>query len=46
MKALTERQADVLAFIEAWMMCNGISPSIREISKGMGIQLQAVQTHV
>ncbi|MEY4300689.1 MAG: LexA binding domain [Verrucomicrobiota bacterium] len=44
--SLTERQADVLAFIEVFMMRNGFSPSIREISDGMGVQLQAIHTHL
>jgi repressor LexA len=43
---LTERQSDVLAFIETFMMRNGFSPSVREISEGMSVQLQAIHTHL
>ena len=43
---LTERQADVLAFIEVLMMRNGSSPSIREISDGMGVQIHSIHTHL
>jgi repressor LexA len=43
---LTERQADVLAFIEVFMMRNGFPPSIREISDGVGVQIQAIHTHL
>ena len=43
---LTERQADVLAFIEVFMMKNGSAPSIREISDGMGIQIHGIHDHL
>ena len=43
---LTERQADVLAYIEVFMMRNGFPPSIREISDGMGIQIHSIHQHL
>lgn len=42
----TERQADVLAFIEVSVIRNGSPPSIREISKGMGVQVHSIHTHL
>jgi SOS-response transcriptional repressor LexA len=43
---LTERQADVLAFIEIFMMRNGFPPSNREISDGMGVQVSSIHQHL
>ena len=43
---LTKRQADVLAFIEVFMMRNRFPPSIREISDGMGIQIHSIHRHL
>jgi repressor LexA len=46
MRALTERQADVVAFIEVWIHRNGQSPTLREICDGMGFALHAADCHV
>lgn len=37
MDKLTKRQSDALNFIKAYMIENGVTPSIRDIAKGLNI---------
>jgi SOS-response transcriptional repressor LexA len=37
MRGLTKRDEEVLEFIKAYMKQNGTTPTIREISKGVGL---------
>jgi SOS-response transcriptional repressor LexA len=46
MIGLTERQADVLAWIEVFILRNRQSPTLREICDGMGFSLHAADCHV
>lgn len=43
---MTERQKEILSFIEDYIRENGIAPSIREIARRFGIQIKAVQDHI
>ncbi len=46
MGGLTERQKEVLEFIEDYMRKNGVAPAIREIAERFGIHIRAVQDHI
>lgn len=38
MKKITKRQHDTYEFIKAFMLNNNVTPSIREISEGLGLK--------
>ena len=46
MKALTDRQKEVLEFIARFSEENGFPPTVREIGENFGISLRAVQDHI
>ena len=46
MKALTDRQKEVLEFIARFSEENGYPPTVREIGENFGISLRAVQDHI
>ncbi|MCQ2240791.1 transcriptional repressor LexA [Treponema sp.] len=46
MKALTDRQKEVLEFIARFSEDNGYPPTVREIGENFGISLRAVQDHI
>lgn len=46
MKALTDRQKEVLEFIASFSEENGYPPTVREIGENFGISLRAVQDHI
>lgn len=45
-KQLTERQTEVLCFIENYIKQHGYSPSLREISKGVFVSKPVAQKHI
>lgn len=46
MKALTDRQREVLEFITRYTDENGFPPTVREIGENFSISLRAVQDHI
>ena len=46
MKALTDRQKEVLEFIARFSEENGFPPTVRDIGENFGISLRAVQDHI
>ncbi len=46
MKKLTNRQKEVLNFIEQYQKENGVSPSIRDIGKYFGFSIKAAYDHI
>lgn len=46
MKALTDRQREVLDFITRYTDENGFPPTVREIGENFSISLRAVQDHI
>ena len=36
--ALTKRQSEVYSYIKAFMLKNGVAPTIREIGEGVGLK--------
>ena len=46
MKALTDRQKEVLEFIARFSEEHGYPPTVREIGENFGISLRAVQDHI
>ena len=46
MKALTDRQKEVLEFIARFSEENGFPPTVREIGENFGFSLRAVQDHI
>jgi sulfur relay (sulfurtransferase) DsrC/TusE family protein len=43
---LTERQAEVLSYVKAYIAEQGFSPTLREIAKHLGCGIAATQAHV
>src|SRR5438093_1848922 len=43
---LTEKQQEVLRFIQNYLAKQGIAPSVREIAQALGKSAQAVQQHI
>lgn len=46
MKAPTDRQLEVLAFIQSWWDKHKLPPTYRDIAGGFGIAVRAAQQHV
>ncbi len=47
MNKLTPRQQDTLGFIKKFMLKNQVTPSVREIAKGLGINsIASVHVHM
>lgn len=46
MRAITDRQQEVLSFISSYTKENGYPPVVREIGEHFGISLRAVQDHL
>lgn len=46
MRKITDRQTEVLSFIESFIKDNSYSPSIREIAEHFQITIKAVQDHI
>jgi repressor LexA len=46
MRGLTQKQEQVLAFIQAWMQRTGRAPSYREIAAQLGVTVRAAYQHV
>jgi repressor LexA len=46
MKELSPRQSEIYQFILAYRLKKDISPTLREISSGMGLSLSAVVAHI
>jgi repressor LexA len=46
MRGLTQKQVQVLAFIQAWMQRSGRAPSYREIAAQLGVTVRAAYQHV
>lgn len=46
MKPLTDRQAEILAFIQDYWNENGFSPALRDIGIMFGITFRSVQDHL
>jgi SOS-response transcriptional repressor LexA len=46
MEALSPRQAEIYQFILDYRLHKDISPTLREISDGIGLSLSSVATHI
>ena len=43
---LTQRQQEVLDFIQSYFMAHGMAPSVREMAQALGKSAQAIQQHI
>ncbi len=43
---LTQKQQEVLDFIQAYFAKQGMAPSVREIAEALGKSAQAIQQHI
>ncbi|MSO22424.1 MAG: transcriptional repressor LexA [Acidobacteria bacterium] len=43
---LTQKQQEVLDFIQSYFATHGMAPSVREIAKALGKSAQAIQQHI
>jgi len=44
--ALTQKQQEVLEFIQSYLSKHGMAPSVREIAEALGKSAQAIQQHI